>query len=31
VCDLGYLERGALEYHTVAGVGQRRSFRQGEF
>jgi hypothetical protein len=31
VCDLGYLERGALEYQSLAGVGQRGSFVQGDF
>jgi hypothetical protein len=31
VCDLGYLERGALEYLSLAGVGQRSNFVQGDF
>jgi hypothetical protein len=31
VCDLAYLERGALDYLSSAGVGGRSSFAQGDF
>jgi hypothetical protein len=31
VCDLAYLERGALEYLSSAGVGQQSRFVQGDF
>ena len=31
VCDLAYLERGALDYLSSAGVGTRSSFVQGDF
>jgi orsellinic acid C2-O-methyltransferase len=31
VCDLGYLERGALDYLSSAGVGKRSGFVQGDF
>jgi hypothetical protein len=31
VCDLVYLERGALAYLSSAGVGERSSFVQGDF
>jgi hypothetical protein len=31
VCDLAYLERGALDYLASAGVGMRGSFVHGDF
>jgi len=31
VCDLAYLERGALDYLSSAGVGERSSFAHGDF
>src|SRR5471030_193745 len=31
VCDLGYLEPGALDYLSSAGVAKRSSFVQGDF
>src|SRR5665213_627232 len=31
VCDLAYLERGALDYLSSAGVDKRSSFVQGDF
>jgi hypothetical protein len=31
VCDLAYLERGALEYLAAAGVSERSSFVPGDF
>jgi hypothetical protein len=31
VCDLAYLERGALDYLSSAGVGERTSFVHGDF
>ena len=31
VCDLAYLERGALDYLSSAGVGKRSDFVQGDF